>query len=186
MPATFNELLNHILSTNPTVGRDQLLLMVEQKKTESHGLLSDEGAIRLVAQQLSIASLPGAGVSDQRISSVHGGLNNSTITGSIVSVGDNHEFTRSDGSQGKVLKIRVSDGSGEITCVFWDNLADMAAREALTPGSQVRLLHGYTKSGMGGEVEFHLGSRASFQILRRSSDQVTIAAPVPAVNFRAS
>lgn len=186
MPASFDELLNHILNGNPGIGRDQLLSMVEQKKTESHGLLSDEGAIRLVAQQLSIASLPSGGMSDQRIVSVHAGLNNSTITGQIVSVGENREFTRSDGSQGKVLRLRIGDPSGEITCVFWDNLADMVAREALTPGSQVRLLHGYTKQGMGGEVEFHLGSRASFQILRRSSDQVTIGTPVPSANFRAS
>jgi replication factor A1 len=186
MPASFNELLNHILNSNPTVGRDKLLSMVEQKKTESHGLLSDEGAIRLVAQQLSIASLPSAGMSDQRITSVHAGLNNSTITGLIVSVGENREFTRSDGSQGKVLRMRVGDGSGEITCVFWDNLADMVAREGLTPGSQVRLLHGYTKQAMGGEVEFHLGSRASLQILRRSSGQITIEMPGTSVNFRAS
>lgn len=186
MPASFNDLLNHILNSNPNLGRDQLLAMVEQKKTESHGLLSDEGAIRLVAQQLSIASLPSASVSDQRIVSVHAGLNNSTITGQIVSVGENREFTRSDGSQGKVLRIRVGDASGEITCVFWDSLADMVAREGLTPGSQVRLLHGYTKQAMGGEIEFHLGSRASFQILRRASDQVTIGTPGLSANFRAS
>jgi replication factor A1 len=186
MPASFNELLNHILNSNPNIGRDKLLLMVEQKKTESHGLLSDEGAIRLVAQQLSVASLPSAGMSDQRIVSVHAGLNNSTITGQVVSVGENREFTRTDGSQGKVLRMRVGDGSGEITCVFWDNLADMVAREGLTPGSQVRLLHGYTKQAMGGEVEFHLGSRASLQILRRSSEQITIGTPDTSVNFRAS
>lgn len=186
MPASFNELLNHILNSNTSIGRDQLVSMVEQKKAESHGLLSDEGAIRLVAQQLSIASLPSAGVSDQRIVTAHAGLNNSTITGQIVSVGESREFTRSDGSKGRVLRMRVGDGSGEITCVFWDSLADMVAREGLTPGTQVRLLHGYTKQGMGGEIEFHLGSRASFQILRRSSDQIIVGSPGPSVQFSAS
>jgi OB-fold nucleic acid binding domain len=62
----------------------------------------------------------------------------------------------------------------------------MVAREGLTPRSQVRLLHGYTKQVMGGEVEFHLGSRASLQILRRSSEQITIGTPDTSVNFTAS
>ena len=186
MPASFNDLVNHILDSNPKLGRDQLISMVEQKKQESHGLLSDEGAIRLVAQQLSLAPLPGAGMTDQRVASVHAGLNNSTITGQIISVSEVREFQRTDGSQGKVLRMRVGDGSGEITCVFWDNLADMVAREGLASGSQVRLLHGYTKNGMDGEVEFHLGSRASFQILRRSSEQAAIGPLAPSASFRAS
>jgi replication factor A1 len=167
MPA-FDDLLNQILSGNPKIGRDELLTMVERKKEESHGLLSDEGAIRLLAQQLSVSPPASSDLKDQRISSVHAGLNDSTITGQVISVSDVHEFQRSDGTQGKVLRMRVGDASGQITGVFWDSLADTVAREALTPGSRVRLLHGYTKFGRAGEVEFHLGSRANIQILGRA------------------
>ncbi len=170
MPA-FDDLLNQILSGNPKIGRDELLTMVQRKKEESHGLLSDEGAIRLLAQQLSVSPLASSDLKDQRISSVHAGLNDSTITGQVISVSDVHEFQRSDGTQGKVLRMRVGDASGQITGVFWDSLADTVAREALTPGSRVRLLHGYTKFGRAGEVEFHLGSRANIQILGRASSQ---------------
>jgi hypothetical protein len=188
MPASFDELLNQILAVNPSIGRDQLITMVDQKKQESHGLLSDEGAIRLVAQQLSISALPTSSIGDQRISSVHAGLNNSTITGQVIMVGEVREFQRSDGTPGKVLRMRVGDASGQITCVFWDDMAETLSRESLEPGSTVRLLHGYTKQGMGGEVEFHLGSRASLQILKRSqsSEVLTENVSSPAVNFRAS
>ena len=165
---TFDDLLNQILSGNPRIGRDELLTMVQRKKEESHGLLSDEGAIRLLAQQLSVSPPAISDLKDQRISSVHAGLNDSTITGEVISVSDVHEFQRSDGTQGKVLRMRVGDASGQITGVFWDSLADTVAREALTPGSRVRLLHGYTKFGRAGEVEFHLGSRANIQILGRA------------------
>jgi replication factor A1 len=170
MPA-FDDLLNQILSGNPKIGRDELLTMVQRKKEESHGLLSDEGAIRLLAQQLSVSPPASSDLKDQRISSVHAGLNDSTITGQVISVSDVHEFQRSDGTQGKVLRMRVGDASGQITGVFWDSLADTVAREALSPGSRVRLLHGYTKFGRAGEVEFHLGSRANIQILGRASSQ---------------
>jgi len=167
----FDDLLNQILSGNPKIGRDELLTMVERKKEESHGLLSDEGAIRLLAQQLSVAPPVNSDLKDQRISSVHAGLNDSTITGEVISVGDVHEFQRSDQTRGRVLRMRVGDASGQITGVFWDSLADTVAREALTPGSRVRLLHGYTKFGRAGEIEFHLGSRANIQILGRASSQ---------------
>jgi replication factor A1 len=170
MPA-FDDFLNQILSSNPKIGRDELLTMVERKKEESHGLLSDEGAIRLLAQQLSISPPASSDLKDQRISSVHAGLNDSTITGQVISVSDLREFQRSDGTTGKVLRMRVGDASGQITSVFWDSLADTVARETLTPGSQVRLLHGYTKFGRAGEVEFHLGSRANLQILGRVPSQ---------------
>lgn len=170
MPA-FDDLLNQILSDNPKIGREELLTMVERKREESHGLLSDEGAIRLLAQQLSVAPPASSDLKDQRISSVHAGLNDSTITGQVISVSDVHEFQRSDGTQGRVLRMRVGDASGQITGVFWDSLADTVAREALTPGSRIRLLHGYTKFGRAGEVEFHLGSRANIQILGRASSQ---------------
>jgi len=182
MPA-FDDLLNQILSGNPKIGREELLTMVQRKKEESHGLLSDEGAIRLLAQQLSVLTPPSSDLRDQRISSVHAGLNDSTITGQVVSVSDVHEFQRSDGTTGRVLRMRVGDISGQITGVFWDSLADTVAREALTPGSQVRLLHGYTKFGRAGEVEFHLGSRANIQILRRAQYQTfgtdNVPAPTP-------
>ena len=178
MPA-FDDLLNQILTGNPKIGRDELLTMVQRKKEESHGLLSDEGAIRLLAQQLSIQPPAAPDLKDQRISSVHAGLSDSTITGQVISVSDVHEFQRSDGTTGKVLRMRLGDVSGQITSVFWDSLADTIAREALTPGSQVRLLHGYTKFGRAGEVEFHLGSRANIQILRRTQHQGFSANNVP-------
>jgi replication factor A1 len=180
MPA-FDDLLNQILSGNPKIGRDELLTMVERKKEESHGLLSDEGAIRLLAQQLSVSPPTSSDLRDQRISSVHAGLNDSTITGQLISVSDVHEFQRSDGTQGKVLRMRVGDASGQITGVFWDSLADTVAREALTPGSRVRLLHGYTKFGRAGEVEFHLGSRANIQILGRASSERVSSNTAPSI-----
>src|SRR5438552_18920897 len=146
MPA-FDDLLNQILSGNPKIGRDELLTMVQRKKEESHGLLSDEGAIRLLAQQLSASPPASSDLKDQRISSIHAGLNDSTITGEVISVSDAHELQRSDGTAGKVLRMRVGDPSGHITGVFGDALADTVATEALTPASQCRRIKGYSRLG---------------------------------------
>ncbi len=165
MSDQFKDLLNHILSQNPNIPIEQLLTMVERKKQESHGLLSDEGAIRLVAQQFSIPLFSTDGVRDQRIASVQAGLMDASITGEIVSIGELQEFQRSDESLGGVLRIRLADPSGQIACVCWDSVARFVADQGLAAGSRVRLEHGYTKYGRAGEVEFHLGSRSSVQLL---------------------
>jgi replication factor A1 len=165
MSDQFKDLLNHILSQNPNIPVEQLLNMVERKKQESHGLLSDEGAIRLLAQQFSISLFPTDELKDQRIASVQAGLMDASITGEIISMGGIQEFRRSDESMGGVLRIRLADASGKITCVCWDSIAEFVADQGLGVGSRVRLEHGYTKYGRAGEVEFHLGSRSSVQLL---------------------
>src|SRR6266566_104579 len=161
-------LLNQILARNPDMQREELLSMVERKKQESHGLLSDEGAVRLLAQQLAGLSGQSVNISDLRISSVQAGLSDATISGEILSMSQFREFQRSDGSSGKLVRVKLKDGSGQITCVFWDSSAEIVEKEQLATGSRLRLAHGYTRLGLAGEVEFHLGSRSTIEILTRT------------------
>jgi replication factor A1 len=169
MTESSENLLDHILSKNPGMPREELLSLVERKKQESHGLLSDEGAVRLLAQQLAGLSGESINISDQRISSVQAGLSDATISGEILSASQLREFQRSDGSVGKLVRIKLKDGSGQITCVLWDSTAEIVEKEQLGNGSKLRLSHGYTRLGLAGEVEFHLGSRSHLEILSRTS-----------------
>ncbi len=168
MSGQFKDLLNLILSQNPNIQPEELLTLVERKKQESHGLLSDEGAIRLLAQQLSTTSIPVQGVGDQRIASLQAGLMDASISGEVASVGELSEFTRRDGSVGRVLRVRLADGSGQVSCVMWDDVGLFFTQQGVSAGSRVRFEHGYTKYGRGGETEFHLGSRSSIQVLSGS------------------
>ena len=161
-------LLNQILAKNPDLQREELLAMVERKKQESHGLLSDEGAVRLLAQQLAGLSGQAVNISDLRISSVQAGLSDATISGEILSLSQLREFQRSDASVGKLVRVKLKDGSGQITCVLWDSTAEIVEKEQLATGSKLRLAHGYTRLGLAGEVEFHLGSRSTIEILSRT------------------
>src|SRR4029077_7667654 len=172
-------LLNQILAKNPGMPRDELLSMVERKKLESHGLLSDEGAVRLLAQQLAGLLGQSVNISDVRISSVQAGLSDATISGEILSISQLREFQRSDGSVGKLVRVRLKDGSGQITCVLWDSTAEIVEREQLATGSKLRLVHGYTRLGLAGEVEFHLGSRSSIEVLSRTPASIASSPGVP-------
>ncbi|TMH97017.1 hypothetical protein E6H37_00995 [Candidatus Bathyarchaeota archaeon] len=168
MTESSENLFNQILAKNPGIPREELLSMVERKKQESHGLLSDEGAVRLLAQQLAGLSGQSINISDQRISSVQAGLSDATISGEILSISQLREFQRSDGSVGKLVRVKLKDSSGAITCVLWDSTAEIVEKEQLSTGSKLRLAHGYTRLGLAGEVEFHLGSRSNIEILSRT------------------
>ncbi len=168
MTESSDNLLNHILSKNPGMPREELLSLIERKKQESHGLLSNEGAVRLLAQQLAGLSGEAVNISDQRISSVQAGLSDTTISGEILSISQLREFQRSDGSVGKLVRVKLKDGSGQITCVLWDSTAEIVEKEQLGDGSRLRLAHGYTRLGLAGEVEFHLGSRSNIEVLSRT------------------
>jgi replication factor A1 len=48
-------------------------------------------------------------------------------------------------------------------------MAEIVEKEQLTIGSKLRLAHGYTRLGLAGEVEFHLGSRSNIEILSRTT-----------------
>jgi replication factor A1 len=168
MTESSENLLNQILTKNFGMTKEELFLMVERKKQESHGLLSDEGALRLLAQQLAGLSGQSVSISDLRISSVQAGLSDATISGEILSISQLREFQRSDGSVGKLVRVKLKDGSGQIICVLWDSMAEIVEKERLTVGSRLRLAHGYTRLGLAGEVEFHLGSRSSVEILSRT------------------
>jgi replication factor A1 len=161
-------LINHILAKNPGMPRGELLSLIERKKQESHGLLSDEGAARLLAQQLAGLSGESVNILDQRISSIEAGLSDATISGEILSVSQLREFQRSDGSVGRLVRLKLRDGSGQITCVLWDSTAEIVKKEQLGEGSKLRLAHGYTRLGLAGEVEFHLGSRSNIEVLTRT------------------
>src|SRR5437879_4255381 len=168
MTESSGNLLNQILSKNPGMSREELLSLIERKKQESHGLLSDDGGVRLLAQQLAGLSGEAVNISDQRITTFQAGLSDTTISGDILSISQLREFQRSDGSVGKLVRVKLKDGSGQITCVLWDSTAEIVEKEQLGDGSRLRLAHGYTRLGLAGEVEFHLGSRSNIEVLSRT------------------
>jgi replication factor A1 len=177
MTESADNLLDHILAKNPGMSREDLLSLVERKKQESHGLLSDEGATRLLAQQLAGLSGESINLSDQRISSVQAGLSDATISGEILSISQLREFQRSDGSVGKLVRVKLRDGSGQITCVLWDSTAEIVENEQLGNRSKLRLSHGYTRLGLAGEVEFHLGSRSHLEVLSKTAPVEPVVSP---------
>jgi replication factor A1 len=156
-------ILERILTQRRDLTREKLLALIEDKKKQAGNLLSDEGATRLVAQDL-LVEMEAKRMAEIRIVDLVTGLNDVTITGRVVVVWPAQEFRKSDGSTGKILRFLLADRTGKIHCAAWNSKAEGLEREGLMQGKIVKIAHGYTREGLAGSVELHCGDRGDIII----------------------
>lgn len=153
-----------ILTHRKDLSRQTVLDLIEKKKAESGGFLSDQGAAMLVAQDLDV-EVERSGLAETRIKDIVSGLNDVTVTGRVTTAWTLQEFKRKDGSSGKALRFVLVDSTGEVNCVAWDEQAERLANQQLHDRT-VSILHGYTREGLGGNVELFIGDRGEVQFMQ--------------------
>jgi len=153
-----------ILMRRKDLSREMVTDLIEKKKTESGGFLSEQGAAMLVAQDLNVEVERGV-LAEIRIKDMVSGLSDVTVTGKVTAVSTLQEFTRKDGSPGKALRFVLADSTGEVNCVAWDQQAERLANQQLH-GRTVSILHAYTREGLGGNVELLIGDRGEVQLVQ--------------------
>lgn len=90
--------------------------------------------------------------------------------GIIVNIVPIHEFSRDDGSQGKVRNISISDNSGIINVVLWDDKTELIKTEDIN--KLLIIKNGYTRKGRNADIEIHCGNQTILDI--KSSDSTDI------------
>ena len=156
-------IVGDILSKRRELSQDQILALIEEKKREARGLLSDEGAARLVAEELLIQTR-GADLGRMRMKDLVPGLNDVTISGRVLLTWPPQDFQRKDGTPGRVMRIVLADKSDRVRCAIWDRHVDVLAKSGELQGRILRVGHAYTRQGLGGDTEVHAGDRSSIQI----------------------
>lgn len=140
-----------------------------RKKVESMGGLCDEPmAAMLVANELGFSDVGRDSVKIENITTDSGQVN---FVAKVVSVFDTREFTRNDGTIGRVGNIIVGDETGKIKVTLWDNMADLIKAEKIEAG-QTFQISGYVKQGYSG-VEVNIGNNG---VLAKSEEDIDVAA----------
>ncbi|HXQ92959.1 MAG TPA: hypothetical protein VN739_08120 [Nitrososphaerales archaeon] len=163
----FEDLISE-LSSRSKMDRQQLLLLIQEKKTKvGGGYLTDQGALFLVASDLgvsvdydherppSISKL----VSDQKMVS---------IIARLISVGVPKSFTRkADSSKGLLTKLSIYDNSGNALVSLWESAIFKILDPSLNvrPGDLFKISEAYTRSGLDGNAELNVGERGRFEKL---------------------
>ena len=156
-------IIHEILSKRHDLSEDQVLALIEEKKKEGRGLLSDEGAARLVAEELLIQT-HGTELGRMQVKHLVSGLNDVTISGRILLAWPPREFRRRDGTSGRIMRLVLADKSGRASCAIWDRHVDILSGVGNLQGRVVRIGHAYTRQGMAGDVEIHAGDRSSIEV----------------------
>jgi ssDNA-binding replication factor A large subunit len=126
-------------------------------------LLSDEGAARLVAEELLVQTR-GTELGRMQVKDLVSGLNDVSISGRVLLAYPSQQFQRRDGTPGRVMRLLIVDKSGRVRCVLWDKHVDILSKTGNLRGKVLRIGHAYTRQGLAGDTEVHAGDRASIAV----------------------
>jgi replication factor A1 len=73
-----------------------------------------------------------------------------------------HEFRRGDGSTGRVASVILADETGTIRASFWGAAAELVQK--LQPNDVVLLRNAYSRMGLGGRPEVHVGGTTRVEV----------------------
>lgn len=135
------------------ITKEEFIEMVHQKLMNSGGLYDEKIAAALVANSLGVNVIEN---SPQKIINIKSSSGNVNFIAKVVSVSPLREFTRSDGTVGRVGNILVADDTGSIKIALWDEKADMINSGEIEVGQNLRI-SGNAKDGYSG-VEVNIGN----------------------------
>lgn len=157
-------IIDKIITQRKDLTKKEIVDRIDFKKKEAQGLLSNEGAARIVAQELFV-KVNGKSFNQIKIKDLVTNLNDITLSTRIISLWSIKEFKKSNGNVGKILRILLADRTGVIRCVLWNGKAEQLASEGDILGKIIRLSHAYTREDLTGAPEINCGDRCEITIL---------------------
>jgi len=163
-----DEIVNQILSSRSDLNRKEILEMIEKKKRGAGDFLTDETAARITASELGVEIFKKPLRFKIQIQDLVSGLNDVTVAGQVVAVYPPKTFTRRDWTEGKLASLIVSDLSGTLRVVLWDDKVDLVEGGKIQREQTIRISHGYVREGLDGKPELHLGQRGRIKVIKES------------------
>ncbi|MHA1472684.1 MAG: DUF2240 family protein [Promethearchaeota archaeon] len=143
------------------LSKKEIQTMVEEKKEELKGLISDEGALFVIAKELGVeVSAENRELLndiDLNISDITVNMKNIVIVGRIKDIFNLNSFNKSNGEVGHVGAFKLHDNTGDIRIVLWDDQVNVFKDERFEKNEIVKILNGSAKQGRQGGIEVHVG-----------------------------
>jgi len=129
----------HYERVKDLLSRDVFQARVVDTVAEWGGLLDRDAAEMLVVERLgrSVAEFA-------RIADLEEGMEVS-LNARVLSISPLREFTRGDGSRGRVVNLELRDETGACRFVLWDEDVGLVERGRLAVGGNVRALDCYVR-----------------------------------------
>ncbi|MBT4651460.1 hypothetical protein HOC13_02955 [Candidatus Woesearchaeota archaeon] len=153
-----NELKQKIVQSGK-ITEDSLDEKIKNKINELSGLISEEGAAHIIANELGIVIVPAEG-ERLKINKIYVGMRGVEALGKVVRVFGLREFQKGD-STGKVASIVIGDESGTIRVVGWGEKAEVVG--GLNEGDTILIKSGYVKENRD-QKEVHLNDKSQVDV----------------------
>ena len=159
---TAEEIINQILVKHPEVSQDQILETLKAEKNKTGGLITEPTLLRLIAARYGV-EIPQRDITHHlSITHLIPGINNVTITGRVLAVFPPRTF---EGERsGKFANLLIADKKALLRVVLWNDKVNLIESNELKVGQIARFFHGYTREGLKGKTELHLGGKSQIEI----------------------
>ena len=124
-------------------------------KPELH--LGSKSQIEIIPEETKADEYPSIDRFATKISEITKSCKTIHLVGRVKKVFSASSFTRSDMSEGKVLRLSLMDETGEIPVVFWNEKAE-EIEKAIVPNVVLQLINARAKQTLNGEIEIHVNS----------------------------
>lgn len=144
------------------LSEDDLKEKIDEKMDEFEGLVSEEGAVHLVAKEHGI-ELAEEASEDLKIENIVPDMRKVVVKGRVLNVSDMNTFERDDDEEdGRVQNILLGDDTGTIRVTLWDDQTEIA--ENVDEGDVIEMAGCYTVEDDRGNAELRLGDSATVKM----------------------
>ena len=153
----YEDIINEIVQQTD-IKKDELEKLVEEKRSGMSGLLTPLGAAALIAKEKGIKVEKKEVSIYPKLSELTPGLVGVNLVGRIIRIFPTRDFTRKDGSPGKVCNVLLADSTAQIRTAFWnDQCTEFVPK--LNVGDVIKLIDCSTKEGWQGQLEATISFR---------------------------
>lgn len=157
----FEEVLEKI-TEETEMSEEDVKEEVEDKMDEFEGLVSEEGAVHLVAKEYGV-EVQGAAENDLKIDNIVPEMRKVNIKARVLNISDLNTFERDDEEEdGRVQNLLLADDTGTIRATLWDEQTEIA--EKIDEEDPIEIAGAYTVEDDQGRAEIRLGDSSKVKM----------------------
>ena len=165
MPLKLAEIVDLIVSKSGK-SKEDVLQLIEAKKKELDGYVTDEGAASLVARELDLDLFESQVTPELKLSvrDLVAGMTGVSINVKVNRIYPVRTFQRKQGGEGQVASIIGNDSTGSIRVTFWNKHTQPIEDHEFDEGDILRVINGRVRTGLRDQLELHLGGGSRIMI----------------------
>lgn len=142
---------------------DEVEEKVEEKMEEFEGLVSEEGAIHLVAKEAGV-QVAESGDQALKVENIVPDMRKVNLKARVTNISDINTFERDDEEEeGKVRNMTLGDDTGTIRLTLWDEQTEIA--DKVEKDDAIGVSGAYTVEDNQGNAELRLGDSAQVKMV---------------------